>query len=147
MDPLSSPGSSSSKQNPHLSTKTTNNANRQSSEGEEFGAIHPLRDFTSPGRGDSPRPQPLVLSIFFLASSLTKIRFSELKWNQSTRQALGGDGPSHDPNPALLGALRHLIHSFSAAKISQRCTNTKNSSWVTLSHPLLVMRWFMLFVF
>lgn len=91
------------------------------------------------------------LKRIFLGATFLTIRFSELKWNQ--RVGWGWPQPmipaQHSTYCPLLPALRHrrLIHSSPAAKIFQRCTNTKISSWVTLSHPLLVMRWFMLFIF
>lgn len=102
--------------------------------GEEFGAIHPFQGFHIP-RERGPYPQPLVLStFFFLATSLT-IRFlrAEVKLKHEAESWVGM-ATGCDPNPALhllspcSGALwqqRHLIHSFSAAKIFQRCTNTK----------------------
>lgn len=160
-NPLSSCplGSSSSKQNPHLSNKKTQTmqtarARPELLTGEEFGAIHPFRDCTSPGRGDVSRPQPLVLSAVFWPHLWQSV-FRSWSETKARGRALGGDGhspwsqPSTPPTVPCSGALRHrrLIHSFSAAKIFQRYTNTRNSSWVTLSHPLLVMRWFMLFIF
>lgn len=130
---------------------------------EEFCAIHPLRDFTSPRTGEALEhlfeaqffwghifDNPFEAH-FFGATSLT-IRFSELKWNQSTSWV--GMASAHDPSPALhllspaaAPPPHSFICSFSAAKIFQRCTNTKNSSWVTLSHPLVVIHAVHIFIY
>lgn len=95
----------------------------------------PFRDFTSPGRGDLTEPSTTRFKhfFFFFATSLT-IRFlrAEVKPKHEAESWVGM-ATGCDPNPALhllspcSGALwqRHLIHSFSAAKIFQRCTNTK----------------------
>lgn len=83
--------------------------------GEEFGAIHPFKDFTSPGRGDVTAPSTTGFKhfFFFFWPHLWQSVFQSWSETKARGRALGGDGHS-DPNPALhlLSPAPEPPHSF-----------------------------------
>lgn len=91
--------------------------------------------------------------ILFAPASSFAIHLPELNWNQITRHCVKM-AMAAGPNPALhlvsLGPVpstaAHSFH-FVAALTSPRHTNTRNSWWVTLSHLLLAIEWFVPFMF
>lgn len=89
--------------------------------GEEFGAIHPLRDFTSPGRGDGTAPSTTRLKrIFFDHISANPFFRAEVKPKHEAERWVGmGTAviPTQHSTYCPLLWHRRLIHSFSAAKI------------------------------